>query len=156
MGGFVLQTPKHGKLMSPQDNAERHERAVRTVQVQRRILERALWESQLLGRLRAAAGNHKFCTLAEMTGVHAETVRRYMTYGRPSLFFVVAMSQALNVPLEWLIHGTLEEDVDPAPARSARNGTASSERPSLRITTPSSSGSRVAATVRTRKMLGSR
>ncbi len=142
--------------MSPQASSERRERAQRNGQVRPEALERALWESQLLGRLRVAAGNRKLSTIAALTGVHPETVRRYMTYGRPSLYFVVAMSRALEVPLDWLIHGTVEVEDDPTPVRIARNAVSAPAKPGLRITTASATLSRGAGAGRTRKVLGSR
>jgi len=55
--------------------------------------------------MQRVAGHLNFAEIGNLTGVHPETVRRYMTHGRPTAFFVAAIAKALATPLEWLLHG---------------------------------------------------
>lgn len=76
----------------------------------RHVVDRALWERQLLIRLQRVAGHLTFGEIGTMTGVHPETVRRYMTHGRPTAFFIAAIAKALRTPLEWLLHGQASDE----------------------------------------------
>lgn len=60
----------------------------------------------LHSRLQAAVGERTFRQLADLTGTHPETVRRYMHGATPSLEFVVAVCDALGVRMEWLVVGS--------------------------------------------------
>ena len=73
--------------------------------IPRRVGDRALWEKHLLGRMKQSAGHLTFREIGDLTGVHPETVRRYMTHGRPTAFFVASVCKVLGLPLDWLMFG---------------------------------------------------
>ncbi|MDX2131302.1 MAG: helix-turn-helix transcriptional regulator [Planctomycetota bacterium] len=61
--------------------------------------------SNLHQRLRAVTGHRSYREIAELTGTHPETVRRYMLGQSPSIEFISALSSALQVNGEWLLTG---------------------------------------------------
>lgn len=60
----------------------------------------------MLARLQQTVGHLTFSQIAGLTGVHPETVRRYMTRGRPPAYFVASICKMLGVSLEWLMNGS--------------------------------------------------
>lgn len=70
---------------------------------------RRAWESQLLERMRQAAGTTCYARIAALTDVHAESARRYLTRGRPSPYFIARFCKAFRVSPEWLLFGTEKE-----------------------------------------------
>jgi hypothetical protein len=67
---------------------------------------RAAWERQLLARLKWAAKSVTLREIGDRTGVHPETVRRYLSQGRPTAYFVAAFSRTMGLSLEWLLYGS--------------------------------------------------
>lgn len=61
------------------------------------------WDHSLLTRVQQVVANYTCREIAERTGVHPETVRRYVTIGRPSAFFVAALCRAFSVYPSWLL-----------------------------------------------------
>jgi hypothetical protein len=47
----------------------------------------------------------RYVDISQMTGVHPETVRRYLTKTSPSIEFVSAVAQHQGVSLDWLLLG---------------------------------------------------
>ncbi|MEL7474086.1 MAG: hypothetical protein AAGK04_12280 [Planctomycetota bacterium] len=62
-------------------------------------------DSGLHERLQSAAGSRTFRHLSEVTGVNAESVRRYMQGQAPSVAFVSAFCRELGVNADWLLTG---------------------------------------------------
>lgn len=56
-------------------------------------------------RLESIAGEYSYRRLSELTGVNAESVRRYMQGASPSADFLIALSARLGVSGEWLLTG---------------------------------------------------
>ncbi|MBL0920679.1 MAG: helix-turn-helix transcriptional regulator [Phycisphaerales bacterium] len=56
-------------------------------------------------RLREVTEGVSFRTLAEVTGVHAENVRRYMLGQSPSIEFLAGICGAFNINADWLLTG---------------------------------------------------
>lgn len=56
-------------------------------------------------RLLQITEGRTFRALSELTGVHAENVRRYMTGQTPSIEFIGGLCSALNVNADWLLTG---------------------------------------------------
>lgn len=56
-------------------------------------------------RLQAAAGDHSYRQLGEMTDTHPETVRRYMQGQAPSAAFITNLCRANGISGEWLLSG---------------------------------------------------
>lgn len=71
------------------------------------------FEDSLLERIQSVVGDVTCRELAEQTGVHPETVRRYVTVGPPSIFFIAALCRVYKVYPSWLL-GFAE----PRPART--------------------------------------
>lgn len=46
-----------------------------------------------------------FRELAELTGLNAETIRRYVRGAEPSVAFVTNLCDAFELSAEWLLHG---------------------------------------------------
>lgn len=67
--------------------------------------QKLAWERELHVRVKQAVDGISFSRLASLTGVHPETVRRYITRGRPSAYFVAALCQGLGLSPEWLLQG---------------------------------------------------
>ncbi len=61
--------------------------------------------SLLHHRLRQAIGTRSYREVGELTKVHAETVRRYMTGQTPSTEFVIEVAEATGVNVGWLLTG---------------------------------------------------
>ncbi|MBX3376792.1 MAG: hypothetical protein KF678_07295 [Phycisphaeraceae bacterium] len=66
---------------------------------------RRIWEAQVLARLQQTAGHHSFSRISTLTGVHAESVRRYLTRGRPSAYFIAAFCRGFRVSPDWILNG---------------------------------------------------
>ncbi|MEM1331091.1 MAG: hypothetical protein AAGG07_11065 [Planctomycetota bacterium] len=62
-------------------------------------------EGDLHDRLREAVGDRTFRHIAELTGIHPETVRRYMSGQAPSAEFLSRLSSSLMLSGEWLLSG---------------------------------------------------
>lgn len=58
-----------------------------------------------------------FRQVAQLTGTNAETTRRYLKSGRPSIEFVTSLCQAMNVSADWLLCGD-QESADRVQVRS--------------------------------------
>lgn len=63
------------------------------------------YHSQLCARMNEAAAGNNLREIAEATGYHPETVRRYMSNGRTPVHFVAAFAPAFKVSLMWLMLG---------------------------------------------------
>lgn len=61
--------------------------------------------SPLHHRLRQAVGARSYREIGDMTKVHPETVRRYMTGQVPSTEFLVQLAEAVSVNVGWLLTG---------------------------------------------------
>lgn len=68
--------------------------------------DRPAWERSLLARLQEASEGYSYREVADLTGIHPETVRRYLTKGRPPAYFVAAFCSAMQVSPAWLVFGT--------------------------------------------------
>lgn len=73
------------------------------------------FEESLLGRIQSVVSHLTCREIAEATGVHPETVRRYVTKDPPTMFFVAALCRAFKVYPSWLL-GLAE----PRPAKRRR------------------------------------
>lgn len=62
-------------------------------------------DSMLHERLLAAAGKRSFRHLSQMTGVNAESVRRYMQGATPSVEFVAKLCREAGINADWLLTG---------------------------------------------------
>ena len=62
-------------------------------------------ESTLHERLALAAGKRTYRALGDLTGIHPETVRRYMQGQAPSIEFVSRLCAALKLNPEWVLLG---------------------------------------------------
>ncbi|MEZ6241870.1 MAG: helix-turn-helix domain-containing protein [Phycisphaerales bacterium] len=56
-------------------------------------------------RLSAAVGKRTYRSLSDLTGVHPETVRRYMQGQAPSIEFVSAICASLKLNGDWVLTG---------------------------------------------------
>ena len=73
-------------------------------------------------RLNTAAGQYSYRELGRLTGVHPETVRRYMQGHAPSAVFLSKLCEALGISGEWLLtgHGPMKStDICSAALRGA-------------------------------------
>lgn len=61
--------------------------------------------STLHDRLLSAVGDRSCGQIARITRTHPETTRRYLRGQSPSVEFVIAFSEALNVNPTWLLTG---------------------------------------------------
>lgn len=59
----------------------------------------------LPARLLLVCADMTFQHISDLTGIHAENVRRYVNGGTPSVEFVAAISLVTGTSLEWLILG---------------------------------------------------
>jgi transcriptional regulator with XRE-family HTH domain len=66
----------------------------------RRVVETGLHE-----RMREAVGRRTYRALSDLTGVNAETVRRYLRGQSPSVEFVAALCAALGYNAHWVLTG---------------------------------------------------
>jgi transcriptional regulator with XRE-family HTH domain len=62
-------------------------------------------ESALHDRLRDVVGQRSYRLLGEITGVNAETARRYMNGAAPSVEFLAAICEKFGINGEWLLTG---------------------------------------------------
>ncbi len=62
-------------------------------------------ESALHERLREAVGQRTYRAVSDLTGVNAETVRRYLSGQAPSVEFVAALCAALGLNAHWVLTG---------------------------------------------------
>jgi len=78
---------------------------------------RSAYERELLARLQEVVGLRSFRSVSDASGVHCETVRRYLRHGRPSIFFVASLCRAMNISPEWMFLGTGPKHIehDPPP-----------------------------------------
>lgn len=60
---------------------------------------------ELQSRLAAAVGSRTCREIGEMTGVHAESVRRYLQGRSPSAEFLVELCRSLKLNGHWLLTG---------------------------------------------------
>lgn len=72
-------------------------------------------------RLSSAAGNMSYRKIARLTGVHAETARRYMQGQSPSVEFIQAFCEQLGVAPAWLLMGRGPMREDQVTAYALRN-----------------------------------
>jgi len=61
--------------------------------------------SPLHERLTAATGDRTYRAISDLTGVHAETVRRYMQGQSPSIEFIAKLCDSLGISGEWILTG---------------------------------------------------
>ena len=61
--------------------------------------------STLHDRLAIAAGSRTYKQLSDMTGTHPETVRRYMLGQSPSVDFLAALCNEMDLNAAWLLTG---------------------------------------------------
>ncbi len=80
---------------------------------------------QLKDRLNRAGGQYSYRELGRLTGVHPETIRRYMQGHAPSAVFLSRLCDALGVSGEWLLTGR-------GPMRCADISTAALRRADLK------------------------
>lgn len=59
----------------------------------------------LRARLREILRDHNFTEVARVTGVSAETARRYCTCASPSVHFITAICRHWNINANWLLFG---------------------------------------------------
>ena len=59
----------------------------------------------VIERLRMTAGNATYRQIGTRTSTHPESIRRYFTYGHPSVEFVAAFCRAYGVSADWLLNG---------------------------------------------------
>jgi hypothetical protein len=62
-------------------------------------------QSALHQRIVAVAGDRTFRHLGELTGIHPETVRRYMTGQAPSTEFLTGLCRGLGINGDWMLTG---------------------------------------------------
>lgn len=79
----------------------------------------AAWYEALAARLRSAASGCPVKTVADRTGTHPETVRRYLQNGRVCARFLAEFGEAFGVSLDWLLTGRVE----PSHRHGAKQGT---------------------------------
>ena len=53
----------------------------------------------------AAAGWLSYREVADLTGMHPESVRRYLNRDMPSPEFIAAFCAGLEISADWLVHG---------------------------------------------------
>ena len=69
------------------------------------------WNSALVQRLESIVDRATYREIGARTVTHPESVRRYFTYGNPSVAFIAAFCLAYGVSADWLLNGVC------APAR---------------------------------------
>jgi len=62
-----------------------------------------------------------FRELAEVTGLNAETIRRYVRGADPSVAFVTRLCDAFDLSAEWLLHGRGPQDRGAAAEHALRS-----------------------------------
>lgn len=63
------------------------------------------WLENLLRRLNEVVGTASTVEIEKKTGVHRESVRRYVKHGPPSAEFVKAICDSYKVSADWLLLG---------------------------------------------------
>lgn len=98
-------------------------------------LHRNTWESEVLARIKDSIDGTRFSDIARETGVHPETVRRYLTRGRPSAFFIASLCRAYGLPVEWVLFGSPDKKnkgqssaIEPKPSLNGKPGHKSQNR----------------------------
>ena len=83
---------------------------------QRAHAEHRDYYAAIQGRLRSVTSDH-YAHIGEITGVHAESVRRYMSVPdtRVPVYFVLAMSRCYRTNLLWLMTGEGPQSADQLP-----------------------------------------
>jgi hypothetical protein len=76
---------------------------------------RRLWDLGLVIRMQAVTSGATLRALGDATGVHPETVRRYLTDGRPSAFFLAGLCRMTGVSPSWLLLGRAEHGASTPP-----------------------------------------
>lgn len=66
------------------------------------------WYASVRARLRESVGHRTYREIADRTGTHAETVRRYFDDGKPCARFLARLSESYGLSLEWLLLGNGE------------------------------------------------
>lgn len=61
------------------------------------------FERALLGRVQSVVAHLTCREIAELTGVHPDTTRRFVTAGPPSIFFLAAVCRACSVDPSWML-----------------------------------------------------
>jgi hypothetical protein len=56
-------------------------------------------------RLLAAAGRFSYREIGDMTGIHPETVRRYMNGDPPSAEFLATFCAGMGISVDWMLFG---------------------------------------------------
>ncbi len=64
-----------------------------------------MMENGLHERLKIAAGERTYRELGSLTGIHAESVRRYMQGQSPSVEFLTGLCASLGINGDWLLTG---------------------------------------------------
>lgn len=70
-----------------------------------RLAHDATWMKGLSARLTDLTKDDTIASLADETGFNRETVRRYLSRGRPSAEFVRVLCEAKGVSANWLLLG---------------------------------------------------
>lgn len=63
------------------------------------------WNSAVVHRLHLIAGRLTYKEIGARTSTHPESVRRYFTYGHPSVEFIAAFCRAYSTSADWLLNG---------------------------------------------------
>jgi hypothetical protein len=63
------------------------------------------WNTAVIQRLQYIAGSATFREIGARTVTHPESVRRYMTYGHPSVEFIAAFCLAFGTSADWILNG---------------------------------------------------
>ncbi len=66
---------------------------------------RHLWDIGLVIRMQVITKDATLREIGDATGVHPETVRRYLADGRPSAYFLAGLCRSFNVDPWWLLFG---------------------------------------------------
>lgn len=62
-------------------------------------------QTTLHDRMRMVVGNRTYAAVARATGCNDETVRRYLSGGRVSVDFIIALAECYGVSADWLLLG---------------------------------------------------
>ncbi len=100
-------------------------------------VSRAAAPEDVAARMQEACGELSFSEIARRTGSNRETVRRYMTQGKPTVAFVAAICEHFGISPTWLILGrgpkfdhTLAERAAPRSKHDGRGSPGLRRRPS--------------------------
>lgn len=97
----------------------------------------------ILERMRRVVGGLSNREIGERTRTNPETVRRYLTRGRPSLDFFIELCTTLGIEYKWLVDGTGPDQL----SQATPSGT-STPPPTARPTGPGGPAASDAATDR--------